>query len=74
MHALLSNQQIHNQPTLTLNSSEICITQQYIFLGITLNPKLSISRHIKQLRIKCNQTIQLLRTIAHTDWDANKRP
>ena len=64
---------MHNQPTLTLNGSEIPITHQNKFLGITLDPKLSFIRHIKQLRIKCNQTIQLLRTIAHTDWGADKK-
>ena len=64
---------MHNQPTLTLNGSEILITQQYKFLSITLYPKLSFIPHIKQLRIKCNQTIQLLRTIAHTDWGVDKK-
>ena len=64
---------VHNQPTLTLNDSKIPITQQYKFLGITLDPKLSFTLHIKQLRIKCNQTIQLLRTLAHTDWGADKK-
>ena len=62
---------MHNQPTLTLNGSEIPITQQYKFLGITLDPRLSFILHIKQLRIKCNQTIQLLRTIAHTNWGSD---
>ena len=62
---------MHNQPTLTLNGSEIPITQQYKFLGITLDPKLSFIPLFKQLRIKCNQTIQLLRTIARTDWGAD---
>ena len=45
---------MYNQPTLTLNGSEIPITQLYKFLGITLNPKLSFIHHIKQLKIKCN--------------------
>ena len=42
--------QIHkmnNQSTLTLNGSEIPITQQYKFLGTTLDPKLSFISHIK---------------------------
>ena len=64
---------MYNQPTLTFNGSEIPIIQQYKFLGITLDPKLSFIPHIKQLRIKCNQTIQILRTIAHTDWGADKK-
>ena len=62
---------MHNQPTLTLSASEIPLTQQYKFLGITLDPKLFFIPHIKQLRIKCNPTIQLLRTIAHTAWGAD---
>ena len=64
---------MHNQPILRLNGSEIPINQQYKFLDITLDPKLSFIPHIKQLRIKCNQTIQLLGTIAHTDWGADKK-
>ena len=38
---------MHNQPTLTLNGSEIPIIQQYRFLGITPNRKLSFIHHIK---------------------------
>ena len=64
---------MHNQPTLTLNGPEIPITQQYKFLGITLDPKQSFIPRIKQLRIKYKQTIQLLRIIAHIDWDADKK-
>ena len=64
---------MHNQPTLTLNGSKIPITQQYKFLSIPLDPKLSFIPNIKQLRIKCTQTIQLQRTIAHTDWGADKK-
>ena len=64
---------MYNQPTLTLNGSEIPKNQQYKFLGITLDRELSFIPCIKQLRIKCNQTIQLLRTIAHTEGGADKR-
>ena len=64
---------MHNEPTLILNGSDIPITQQYKFLGITLGPKLFFIPHIKQLKIKCNQTIQLLINIAYTDWGADKK-
>ena len=64
---------MHNQSTLTLNGSEITITQQYNFLGITLDPKLSFIPHIKQLKIKYNQTVQLLRNVAHTYCGAHKK-
>ena len=55
---------MHNHPALIVNSIEIPITHEYKFLGITLDSKLSFISYIKQLRIKCNQTIQLLRAIA----------
>ena len=69
----IKSEKKHNQPTLTLSGSEIPIIQQYKFLGITLDPKLSFILHIKQLRVKYNQTIQLLRAIAHSDWGADKK-
>ncbi len=64
---------MHNHPVLILDGTEILITQQYKFLDITLDPKLSFIPLITQLRIKCNQTIQLLRTIAHANWSADKK-
>ena len=64
-------QETHDQTT--LDSTEILLTHQHKFLGITLDSKLSFIPPIQQLRIKCNQTIQLLRLIAHTDWGADKK-
>ena len=56
---------MHNPSVLIVNGTKILITHQYKFLGITLNWKLLFIPHIKQLRLKCNSTIQLLRAIAH---------
>ena len=64
---------MHNHPALILNGTEIPITHQHKFLGLALDSKLSFILHIKQLRIKCNKTIQLLRTIVHTNWSADKK-
>ena len=46
---------------------------QYKFLGITLDLKLSFISHINLLRIKCNQTIHLLKTKAHTGCGVDKK-
>ena len=59
---------IHNDPTLNLNGTEIPVVDQYKFLGIIFDKKLSFIPHIKYLRAKCNKAIQLLRVIAHKDW------
>ena len=64
---------MHNHPKLTLNKTEIPITDEHKFLGIIFDSKLSFIPHIKKLRIKCNQAMQLLRAIAHTDWGADRK-
>ena len=64
---------MHNHPKLTLNNTEIPITDEHKFLGIIFDSKLSFIPHIKKLRIKCNQAMQLLRAIAHTDWGADRK-
>ena len=46
--------------------------EHYKYLGIIFDRKLSFVPHIKYLRTKCNKTIQLLRTIAHTNWGGSK--
>ena len=64
---------MHNHPKLTLNNTEIPITDEHKFLDIIFDSKLSFIPHIKKLRIKCNQAMQLLRAIAHTDWGADRK-
>ena len=59
---------MHNDPVLKLDSTAIPIVEEYKFLGIIFDKKLTLKPHIKYLRLKCNKTIQLLRVIAHTDW------
>ena len=64
---------MHNHSALILKNSELPITYQHKFLGITLDSKLYFIPHIKQLWIKCNYTIQFLKAIAHTDRGADKK-
>ena len=64
---------IQNYLALILNGTEITIIHQHKILAITLYSKLSFIPHIKQIRIKCNRTIQFLWAIAHTDESADKK-
>ena len=59
-------------PVLKIDHTEIPIVEHYKYLGIIFDHKLSFIPHIKYLRIKCNKTLQLLRTIAHTNWGGSK--
>ena len=63
---------MHNNPTLTLDGSEIPVIDQYKFLGIIFFIKSSFIPHIQYLKEKCCKTLKLLRVIAHKDWGADQ--
>ena len=62
---------LHNDPVLKLDGVEIPVVDQYKFLGVIFDRKLSFIPHINYLRSKCHKA-QLLRVVAHTDWGADK--
>ena len=55
-----------------VSPTEIPIVEHYKYLRIIFDCKLSFIPRIKYLRTKCNKTIQLLRTIARTNWGGSK--
>ena len=65
-------QGLHNEPVFKLDGVEILVVEQYKFLGVILDKKLSFMLHINCLKAKCHKALQLLRVIAHTNWGADK--
>ena len=63
---------VHHDPVLTIEGTPIPITDQYKFLGIVFDKKLTFIPHINYLKKKCNKAINLLRVVAHTDWGADR--
>ena len=63
---------LHNDPVLKLDGMEIPVVDQYKFLGVIFDRKLSFIPHINYLKAKCHKALQLLRVVAHTDWGADK--
>ena len=63
---------LHDDPVLKLDGVEIPVVDQYKFLGVIFDRKLSCIPHINYLKAKCHKALQLLRVVAHTDWGANK--
>ena len=63
---------LHNDPVLKLDGVDIPVVDQYKFLGIIFDRKLSFIPHINYLKAKCQKALQLLRVVAHTDWGADK--
>ena len=69
---LYNQPKVHLDPVLKIDHTEIPIVDHYKYVGIIFDHKLSFIPHIKYLRTKCNKTIQLLWTIAHTNWGGSK--
>ena len=63
---------LHNDPVLKLDGVEIPVVDQYKFLGVIFDRKLSFIPHINYLKAKCHKALQLLRVVAHMDWGADK--
>ena len=47
---------VHNNPTLNLDGSEIPVVDQYKFLGVIVDKKLSYIPHIQYLKEKRSKT------------------
>jgi ribonuclease HI len=63
---------IHLDPDLHLHGVPIPVVTEYKFLGLIFDSKLTFYPHIKYLKQKGIQALNLLRVVAHTDWGADR--
>ena len=64
---------MHNDPLVKIDDSEIPVVNEYKFLGIIFDKKLSFIPHIKYLKNKSTRAQQLLQVVAHTEWGADRQ-
>ena len=64
---------MHNDPLLKIDDSEIPVVNEYKFLGIIFDKKISFIPHIKYLKNKSTRAQQFLRVVAHTEWGADRQ-
>ena len=64
---------MHNDPLIKLEDTEIPVVNEYKFLGVIFDRKLSFISHIKYLKTKTTCSQQLLRVVAHTKWGADRQ-
>jgi len=62
----------HSNPELTLNGTLIPVVEQTKFLGVIFDNKLTFLPHIRYLKEKCVKSLNLLRVVAHTSWEADQ--
>ena len=58
----------HDDPVLTLYGSPIPVVQEYKYLGLIFDKKLSFIPHIKYLKAKCLKSLNILKVLSHTSW------
>ena len=63
---------IHDDPELYLYGSLIPVVDDFKFLGLIFDRKLSFIPHIKYLKAKCLNALNLLKVLSHTNWGADR--
>ena len=58
-------------PDLKLYGVSIPVVNEFKFLGLIFDKKLTFKQHISYLRDRCLKALNLLRVIAHKDWGAD---
>ena len=60
-------------PVINLYNQPIKVSKQVKFLGLIFDTKLSFLPHIKYVKEKCQQGLNILKVISHTDWGADRQ-
>ncbi|GBM51565.1 hypothetical protein AVEN_145921-1, partial [Araneus ventricosus] len=63
---------LHFDPELKLNSEIIPFMNEIRFLGVVFDKKLSFLPHVKQLRKKCEKSLNILKVLSTTAWGADR--
>ena len=64
---------MHNDPSLFLNGHPIPVVEEFKFLGLIFDKKLTFLPHIKYLKDRCQKALDLLRVLSNTDWGADRK-
>ena len=60
-------------PSLYLSGNVIPRVDSFKFLGVVLDPRLSMAKHIQHIKNKCTKRLNLFRCIAGTDFGADRK-
>lgn len=60
------------EPCVTLNGTQIPVSGEHKFLGILFDKKLTFVQHIQQLKIKCTQSLNILKILSHQSYGTDK--
>ncbi|GBN65756.1 hypothetical protein AVEN_24895-1 [Araneus ventricosus] len=63
---------LHPDPELFLSGAPIRFQDNYKFLGIVFDKRLTFLSHIASLRKRCLRSLNILRTLSNTSWGADR--
>ena len=63
---------LHHDPTLTTYGAQIPVEDEGKFLGIIFDKKLNFLLHIKALKLKCLNALNIIKVISNTEWGGDK--
>ena len=68
-----SQRKMHNDSVIKLEDTEVPVVDEFKFLEVIFDKKLTFIPRIKYLKTKSTWTQQLLRVVAHTEWGADRQ-
>jgi len=67
-----NNSTPHPEPNLTINKTQIPVLNEYTFGGVIFDKTLPFLPHMKYLKTKCQNTLNLLKVVSHMDNTKSK--
>lgn len=64
---------IRPDPVIKLNETPIAVKKEHKFLGVVLDDKLSFIAHLKRLKVKCLDTVRILKVLSHQSWGTDTK-
>ena len=64
---------VHPDPDLYLNGQRIPCVEETRFLGLIFDHRLTWVSHLKSLKNKCLEAMNILRVLSHTSWGADRK-
>ena len=64
---------VHPDPDLYMYGQRIACKEETRFLGLLFDNRLSWGLHLKDLKIRCLQALNILRVLSHTSWGVDRK-
>ena len=64
---------VHPDPDLYIHGQRIPCVEETRFLGLVFDSRLTWVSHLKSLKVKCMEALNILRILSHTTWGSDRQ-